>query len=128
MDAAEKAVAEELTLVACDAHVVLDVPGGLFQVEGSEVITDSDTLVESFVGGKAQLVGQVGLAEEDEGDQRSRVHLVVEQEAQLVKEFRWQEVGFVDDEQDIAALASEVVKGGAQLRQETSETERACVC
>ena len=106
VDAAEETVAKELTLVARDAHMMLDVPGGLFQVEGPEVVTDGDALVEGFVGSKAQLVGQVGLAEEDEGDQRSRIHLIVEQEAQLVKEFRGQEVRFIDDEQDIAALAS----------------------
>jgi hypothetical protein len=87
------------------------------------VITDSDTLVESFVGSKAQLVGQVGLAEEDKGDQRSRVHLVVEQEAQLVKEFRWQEVRFVDDEQDVAALAGQVVERGAELWEETHKAK-----
>ena len=40
-----------------------------------------DALVEGFVGRKAQLVSQVGLAEKDEGDQRSRIHLVVEQHA-----------------------------------------------
>jgi hypothetical protein len=44
--------------------------------------------VEGFVRSEAELVSQVGLAEEDEGDQRSGIHLVVEQEAQLVKEFR----------------------------------------
>jgi hypothetical protein len=120
---AEEAVAKELALEARDAHVVLDVPGGLFQVKGSEVVADGDALVEGFVGGKAELVGQVGLAEEDEGDQRSRIHLVIEQEAQLVKEFRWQEVRFVDDEQDVAALAGQVVEGGAELREETHKAE-----
>jgi RNase P/RNase MRP subunit p29 len=123
VDATEEAVAKELSLVARDAHVMLDVPSGFFQVEGSEVVADGDALVEGFVGSEAELVGQVGLAEEDEGDQRSRIHLVVEQEAQLVKEFRGQEVRFVDDEQDVAALAGQVVKGGAELREEAHKAE-----
>ena len=123
VDAAEEAVAKELALEARDAHVVLDVPGGLFQVKGSEVVADGDALVEGFVGSKAELVGQVGLTEEDEGDQRSGIHLVVEQEAQLVKEFRWQEVRFVDDEQDVAALAGQVVEGGAELREEAHKAK-----
>ena len=88
VDAAEEIVAKELALIARDAQVVLDVPGGLFEVKGSEVVADGDALVEGFVGSKAELVGQVGLTEKDEGDQRDGVHLIVEQEAQLVKE-RW---------------------------------------
>ena len=32
-------------------------------------------------------------------------------------------MGFINDEQDIAALASQVVEGGAKLRQETGKTE-----
>ena len=83
---AEETVAEELSLVTSHAKVVLDIAGGLFQVEGSEVVADGDALVEGFVGSEAKLVSQVGLTEEDEGDQRSGIYLVVEQEAQLVKE------------------------------------------
>jgi hypothetical protein len=123
VDAAEEAVAEELALVARDAHVVLDVPGGLFEVKGSEVVADGDALVEGFVGSKAKLVGQVGLTEKDEGDQRSGIHLIVEQEAELVKELWCQEMCFVDDEQDVAALTSQVVEGGAELREKTHKAE-----
>jgi len=32
-------------------------------------------------------------------------------------------VGFVDDEQDVAALAGQVVEGGAELREETHKAE-----
>jgi len=56
VDAAEETVAKELPLVASDAHVVLNVPGGLFEVKGSEVVADGDALVEGFVGSKAELV------------------------------------------------------------------------
>ena len=123
VDAGEEAVAEELALAAGDAEMVLDVAGGLLQVEGFEVEADGDALVEGLVGSEAELVGQVGLAEEDEGDQGSGIHLVVEQEAQLVEELRGQEVGFVDDEQDVAALAGQVVEGGAELREEAHKAE-----
>jgi len=56
VDAAEETVAKELALVASDAQVVLDVPGGLFEVEGSELVADGDALVEGFVGSEAELV------------------------------------------------------------------------
>jgi hypothetical protein len=98
VDAAEETVGKELSLVARDAHVVLDVPSSLFEVKGSEMVANGDALVEGLVGRKAELVGQVGLTEKDKGDQRSRIHLVIEQEAQLVKEFRCQEMSFVDNE------------------------------
>jgi hypothetical protein len=123
VDAAEETVTKELALVARDVHVVLDVPGGLFEVKGSEMVADGDALVESFIGRKAELVSQVGLAEKDEGDQRSRIHVVVEQEAQLVKEVRCQEVCFVDNEKDVTALASQVVERGAELGEETHKAK-----
>jgi len=41
----------------------------------------------------------------------------------LVKDLWWQEMCFVDDEQDIAALASEVVESGAKLREEAHKAE-----
>ena len=50
VDTAEETVAKELPLVASDAQVVLDVPGGLFVVKGPEVVADGDALVEGFVG------------------------------------------------------------------------------
>ena len=66
--------------------MVLDVTGGLFEVKGAEMVTNSDALVESLVGGEAQLVGQVGLTEEDEREQGGGIHLVIEQETELVKD------------------------------------------
>lgn len=88
VDATDETVAEDLVLAASDAEMVLDVTDGLFEVEGVEMVTDGDALVESLVGSEAQLAGQVGLAEQDEGERGSRVHLVVEQKAELVKDAR----------------------------------------
>jgi hypothetical protein len=123
VDTREEALAEDRALASGDAETVFDVGCGFFQVKRFEVEADGDALVEGFVRGEAELVSQVGLAEEDEGDQGSGVHLVVEQEAQLVKEFRWQEVRFIDDEEDVAALACQVVESGAELGQETYKAE-----
>lgn len=88
VDATDETVAKDLALAASDAEVVLDVTGGLLEVEGAEMVTDGDTLVEGLVGSEAQLVGQVGLAEQDESERRGGVHLVVEQKAELVKDVR----------------------------------------
>lgn len=86
VDTADETVAKDLILAASDAEVVLDVTGGLFEVKGAEMITDGNALVESLVGGEAQLVGQVGLTEKNEREQGSGIHLVVEQETELVKD------------------------------------------
>jgi len=66
--------------------VVLDVTGGFFEIERVKMITDGNALVESLVGGEAQLVGQVRLAEKNEREQGGGIHLVVEQETELVKD------------------------------------------
>jgi hypothetical protein len=86
VDGAEEAIAEDRPLASGDAEMVLDVGGGFLQVKGFEVKADGDALVEGFVGSETELVGQVGLAKEDEGDQGSGIHLVVEQEAELVEQ------------------------------------------
>jgi hypothetical protein len=81
VDPGDKALAEERVLKPSDEEVMLDVARGLLQVEGFEVEADGNALVESLVGSEAELVGQVGLAEQDEGDEGGGVHLAVEQEA-----------------------------------------------
>jgi hypothetical protein len=123
VDATDETVAKDLVLTTSDAEAVLDVTGGLLEVEGAEMITDSDALVESLVGSEAQLLGQVGLAEQDEGEQGGGVHLVVEQEAELVEEVVREQVSLVDDEESKATLAGEVRESSAELGEETGEAE-----
>jgi hypothetical protein len=123
VDASEESVTKESALASSDAQVVFGITCGFLQVKGFEVEADGDALVEGFVGSETELVGQVRLTEQDEGDQGSGVHLVVEQEAQLVKELRRQEVRLIDDEEDVAALAGQVVEGGAELWKETHKAE-----
>jgi hypothetical protein len=87
------------------------------------MVADGDALVEGFIGRKTKLVSQVRLAEKDEGEGRSGIHLVVEQEAELVKELRGQEMSLVDDEEDETTSARQVREGGAELREQTEEAE-----
>jgi hypothetical protein len=123
VDEGEEAVGEDGSLAADDAEVMLDVGSGFLEVEGFEVVADGDTLVEGLEGGEAEFVGEVRLAEEDEGEERGRVHVVVEEEAELVEEFWGQEMGLVDDEEDEAAFAGQVGEGGAELGKETGKAK-----
>jgi hypothetical protein len=108
VDEGEESIREDGLLTAGDAEVVFDVGGSLLEVEGVEVKADGDALVEGFEGSESQLVRQVGLAEKDEGEEGGRIHLVVEQEAELVEDVVREQVSFVDDEEDGAALAGQV--------------------
>ena len=78
VDGGEEGVGEEGVLATGDAEMVLDVGGGLLEVEGFEVVTDGDALMEGLKGSEAELVGEVRLAKEDEGKQGSGIHIVVE--------------------------------------------------
>jgi hypothetical protein len=123
VDGGEEGVGEERFVATGDAEMVLDVGGGLFEVEGFEVVTDGDALVEGFKGSEAEFVGQVGLAKEDESKGGSGIHIVVEQEAELIEEVRGKEMSLVDDEEGEATFAGQVGKGSSELREETDKAE-----
>jgi hypothetical protein len=53
VNAADKAITEDLGLGIGDAEEMLDVSSGLFEVEGSEVVADGNALVEGLVGAPA---------------------------------------------------------------------------
>ncbi len=103
--------------------MVLDVSDGLLEVKEAEVVADGDALVEGLVGSETEELSQVGLTEQDQGEQGGRVHLFVEQEAELVKDIGRQAVSFVDAKrkQEGPALAGQVGQGGTKLRQEAIE-------
>ena len=86
VNASQETVTEDRALASSDEQVVFDVTSGFLEVKGFEVEADGNALVEGFIRSETELVSKVRLTEEDEGDQRSRIHLVVEQKAQLVKE------------------------------------------
>ena len=123
VDERDEAIGEDGVLAAGNAEVVFDVGGSFLEVEGFEVVADGDTLMEGFVGSEAELVSQVGLTEQNKGDEGGGVHVVIEEEAELVEDVGGQEVSFVDDQQGIASLAGEVGEGRAELGEEAGETK-----
>jgi hypothetical protein len=123
VNGSDEVIGEELGLTASDVEVVLDVGSTFLEVEGIEVETDGDALVESFVGGKAELVSETGLTKEDESEERSGVELVVEEETELLEEVRREKMSLIDDEQGGAAFAGEVAEGGMKLGEGTGKVE-----
>jgi hypothetical protein len=85
VDAADEAVAEQGTLESSHPQMMLDVSSRLLQVERGKLVADSDTLVEGFVGGETELVGEVGLAKQHQSDRGDRVHPLIEEKAELIK-------------------------------------------
>ena len=99
-DAAEGVVAEELAaLETGDVNVVLNVGDAVLQVEGLEMAADSQALVEGLVTGQAQGVAQGRLANQEEGGQGMAVHLVREQQSELLEGPGREEMGLVDNQQ-----------------------------
>jgi len=88
------------------------------------VEADADALAEGLVGrgldgstgSPRRLVAEFGLAQQDEGEGGGGVHVAVEEEAQLMQQFRGEEVGLIDDHDGMAVAARQVVQGGAELR------------
>jgi hypothetical protein len=123
VEGGEKSVREDRLLATGDTEMVFDIGGGLLEVKWLEMIADGDALAEGLEGGEAELVSQVGLADEDESEQGGRIHLVVKQKTELVEDVVGEQVSFVDDEENGAALAGQIGKSGAKLRQEAGEAE-----
>ena len=61
------------------------------------------------------------MADKDEGEERSRVKVVVEEEAELVEEFGREEMSFVDNEEREAIFAGQVLQGIVQLGKQAGE-------
>jgi hypothetical protein len=133
VDEGEEGVGEKGILTTGDTEMMLDVGSSLGNVEGCEMVADGDALAESFIGSKAEPVSEVRLAEEDEGEQGGGIHLVVEQEAELVEEVVREKVSLVDNEESeaalylgrtgLSALASQIGEGSAELGEETGKAE-----
>ena len=68
VEAGDKTLAKDLVLRAGHAQLMFDVGDGLLEVKGAEVVTDGDPLMEGLIGGEAEELGQVGLAEQDQGE------------------------------------------------------------
>lgn len=81
INASQEAITKDRVLASSSAQMVFDVAGGFLQVKGFEVKADGNTLVEGFVRSETELVSEVRLTEEDERDQRGRVHIIIEKKA-----------------------------------------------
>ena len=87
MQVGHEIIGEELALRAGDAEVMFDISGGFFKVKRRQSIAQGEALIERLVGGKAQFGIQIGLSDKDEGEKGGRVEIIVEEKAELVKDF-----------------------------------------
>ena len=84
--------------------------------------------VEGAVAAELEAIAQLGEADEDEGQERAAVPLVIEQDVQMVERVLVQEVALVEEEDGVDAVAAEVLHvrrdrvedgGGRRRRRET---------
>jgi hypothetical protein len=83
--------------------VVADVVSGLVVGHAGHVVADADALIEGRQYAVADLVGEVGLAEQDGGERRSGIELVVGHEPDRVESTVVEDVAFVDEKYRSAA-------------------------
>lgn len=121
--AGDETVAKELTLITGHAQMVFDVGGGFLKVERGELITNGKALVEGEVRGEGEFVGQVGLAQEDEGELGGGVEIFVEQETELVEDVGRQLVSLIEDKEEEAAFAGQIEQGVVELSLKATERE-----
>lgn len=62
-ESGDETVGEERLLSAGETEMMFDVSAGLLEIEGGEMITNGDALLEGLIGGKAEFMGQIGLTE-----------------------------------------------------------------
>ena len=117
----EEGIGEKLVVAGSKTEVMFDVGECFFKVKRGEGVANGNALVEGLVGGEAKFGIEVGLTDEDEGEQGMGIEIVIEKETELVKEFSGQEVGFIDDEQGEAIFAGEGGEGVAELGKEAGE-------
>ena len=66
-------------------------------------MADGDALIEGFVGGELEFVDEIGLAKEYQSDRGDRVHSLIEEKAEPVKELARQQVSLVHNEKHLEA-------------------------
>jgi hypothetical protein len=118
----EESIGEELVLAGGEAELVFDVSESFLKVERGEGVADGNALVEGLVGGEAEFGVEVGLANEDEGEERIGIEIVVKEKTELVEDIGGEEMGFIDDEEGEAVFAGEGVEGIAELGEEAGES------
>jgi hypothetical protein len=65
--------------------MVLDVGSGLFEGQRLKVIADVDALVESLEALELEEVAKIWLAEKEESERGSGIHISIEPEAEFVE-------------------------------------------
>src|SRR5215218_41205 len=106
-------VAEQGVGAAGELEVVADVGDGLGQVHAVQVVAQRDALVEGGQGADLQPPPQGGLAQQQAGERRAGVHVVVGEHADLLQLLGRQQVGLVDDHHGGLGLLG--LLGGQQL-------------
>src|ERR1700729_1196262 len=129
-------VGREDVLGGADAREAsADVVGGVVGQEASEGEAVMDARGEGAISPEPEPVLEVGKSDEDQGEQRLLVPLVIEQDVQVVERVLVEQVSLVDEEDgtdalfgevlDVGADGEEEIAGGGGLRQPEGEAEMA---
>lgn len=96
-----------------DREVVGQIVGHVVALEGLHVAPSDDARREGLGGVEEQLVDEVDLAREDDGDEGARVEVGLGDGVELVEDVEPEEMGFVDEEDGSLLLARDVHEEGS---------------
>jgi hypothetical protein len=126
---------EQLAFAAGVAEAETEVLGGVGGGERLDLEAVMKARVERAVAAQGETIAELREADEHEGEESAAVPLVVEQDVEVVEGVLVQEVGFVEEEDGMDALAGELldvrghgvekVAGGGGGRQPEGEAELA---
>jgi hypothetical protein len=103
---------EEVALAADAAEAEVEVLSGVAGKERLDAEACVDSREERAIFAEGESVGEFGESDEDQGQQGLGVPFVVEQDVQVVEGVLVQEVGFVEEEDGVAAFGGEALDVG----------------
>ena len=103
---------EEVAVAAGAAEAEAEVVGGVAGEERVDAQAGVEAGEEGAVFAQGESVGELGESDENQGQQGLGVPFVVEQDVQVVEGVLVQEMGFVEEEDGVAAFGGELLDVG----------------
>src|SRR6266568_2439170 len=126
VEEADRVGGKELALAARLPHAKPEIFGGVLWSERLDLEAVMEPRVERAIAAQGEPVAQFGETDEHNREQCAAVPLIIQQDMQMVEGVLMQEVGFVDEEHRVDALAGELLDVGRHRIEEVAGSGRGC--
>ena len=97
-----------------NVQMMVNIINGLLEIQGWNLVSIGESLAKSLMDGEMEGLVQNGRSHQEQGTQRTAVHIGRKQETELLEGERRKEMSLVNDEQGVALFgADEFIEGGA---------------